>query len=52
MSNLMKGKRGLVMGVANENPLPGAWPKLCMSKALKWPLHIRGMLLANVLSRW
>jgi enoyl-[acyl-carrier-protein] reductase (NADH) len=41
MSGLMDGKRGLIMGLANDKSLAGASRRSCASTARRWPSPIR-----------
>ena len=53
MADLMKGKRGLIMGVANERSIAwgiaqAPWP----TRARNWPFPIRARPLASGSNRW
>jgi hypothetical protein len=52
MADLMKGKRGLVMGVANDRSIAWALPARCMPRAQNWRSATRAKPLASGSSRW
>jgi hypothetical protein len=48
MGDLMKGKRGLVMGVANDRSIAWGIAKALAGKAPNWPSPIRARPSASV----
>jgi enoyl-[acyl-carrier protein] reductase I len=52
MTDLMKGKRGLVMGVANDRSIAWGIAKALHAEGRSWPSPTRGRPSANGLSRW
>ncbi len=52
MSDLMKGKRGLIMGVANDHSIAWVLPRRSPIMVPNLPSPIRERLSAAVPSRW
>jgi len=52
MSGLMTGKRGLIMGVANDHSIAWGIAKALSDQGAELPLPIRARRSVNVSSRW
>ena len=51
-SNLLEGKRGLIMGVANDRSIGWGIAKARQMLGLNWLLLIKGKRLKNVFAPW
>ena len=52
MQDLMKGKRGLIMGIANDHSIAWGIAKALAAQGAEWPSPIRARRWASASSRW